>query len=95
MNAKQKHLGCKKKCEAKKNQRLKALISNKAKKSVNESATPISVRAKKFIPSHLFVTNFYFKGIQQITGCFPNQDWLCHPWPPFVYRGSGKKGGQG
>ena len=28
-----------KKCEAKKNQRLKALISNKAKKSVNESAT--------------------------------------------------------
>ena len=34
-NAKQKHLGCKKKCEAKKNQQLKALISNKAKKSVN------------------------------------------------------------
>ena len=28
-----------KKSEAKKNQRLKALISNKAKKSVNESAT--------------------------------------------------------
>ena len=28
-----------KKCEAKKNQRLKALISNKAKKSVNELAT--------------------------------------------------------
>ena len=28
-----------KKCEAKKNQRLKALISNKAKRSVNESAT--------------------------------------------------------
>ena len=28
-----------KKCKAKKNQRLKALISNKAKKSVNESAT--------------------------------------------------------
>ena len=28
-----------KKCEAKKNQQLKALISNKAKKSVNESAT--------------------------------------------------------
>ena len=27
-----------KKCEAKKNQRLKTLISNKAKKSVNESA---------------------------------------------------------
>ena len=66
---KQKHLGCKKKCEAKKNQRLKALIS---------------VRAKKFIPSHLFATNFYFKGTQQFTGCFPNQDWLCHPWPPFL-----------
>ena len=28
-----------KKCEAKENQQLKALISNKAKKSVNESAT--------------------------------------------------------
>ena len=28
-----------KKCEAKKNQQLKALVSNKAKKSVNESAT--------------------------------------------------------
>ena len=28
--------GVKKNCEAKKNQRLKALISNKAKKSVNE-----------------------------------------------------------
>ena len=37
--AKQKHLGCKKKCEAKKNQRLKALISHKAKKFVNESVT--------------------------------------------------------
>ena len=37
--AKQKHLGCKKMCEAKKNQRLKTLISNKAKKSLNESAT--------------------------------------------------------
>ena len=36
---KQKHLGCKKKCEANKNQHLKVLISNKAKKSVNESAT--------------------------------------------------------
>ena len=39
IHVKQKHLGCKKKCKAKKNQRLKALISNKAKKSVNESAT--------------------------------------------------------
>ena len=51
----------------------------------------ISVRAKKFIPSHLFVNNFYFKGTQQFTGCFLNHDWLCHPWPPFVYRGLGKK----
>ena len=58
-----------KKCEAKKNQRLKALIS---------------VRAKKFIPSQQFVINIYFKGTQQFTGCFPNHDWLCHPWPPFV-----------
>ena len=31
------------------NQQLKVLISNKAKKSVNESATLISVKAKKFI----------------------------------------------
>ena len=31
-----------------------------------------------------FVTNFYFKGTQQFTGCLPNHDWLCHPWPPFV-----------
>ena len=38
----------------------------------------ISVRAKKFISSHLFVTNFYFKGTQQFTGCFPNHDWLYH-----------------
>jgi len=36
--AKQKHLGCKK-VQGQKNQRLKALISNKAKKSVNEIAT--------------------------------------------------------
>ena len=43
----------------------------------------ISAKAKKFIPSQLFVTNFYFKGTQQFTGCFPNHDWLCHPWPPF------------
>ena len=43
----------------------------------------ISARAKKFIPSQLFVTNFYFKGTQQFRGCFPNHDWLCHPWPPF------------
>ena len=48
-----------KKYEAKKNQRLKALIS---------------ARAKKFIPSQQFVTNFYFKGTQQFTGCFPNHD---------------------
>ena len=51
------------------NQQLKALIS---------------VMAKKFIPSQLFVTNFYFKGTQQFTGRFPNHDWLCHPWPPFL-----------
>ena len=51
------------------NQQLKALIST---------------RAKKFIPSQLFVTNFYFKGTQQFTGCFPNHDWLCHSWPPFL-----------
>ena len=59
-----------KKSEAKKNQQLKALIS---------------ARAKKFIPSQLFVTSFYFKGTQQFTGCFPNFDWLCHPWPPFLH----------
>ena len=41
----------------------------------------ISARAKKFIPSQQFVTNFYFKGTQQFTGRFPNHDWLCHPWP--------------
>ena len=51
------------------NQQLKALIST---------------RAKKFIPSQLFVTNFYFKGTQQFTGCFPNHDWLCYPWQPFL-----------
>ena len=45
----------------------------------------ISARAKKFIPSQQFVTNFYFKGTQQFTGCFPNHDWLCHPWPPFLH----------
>ena len=44
----------------------------------------ISARAKKFIPSQQFVTNFNFKGTQQFTGCFPDHDWLCHPWPPFV-----------
>ena len=37
-NAKKNTWGVKK-CEAKKNQRLKTLILNKAKKSVNESAT--------------------------------------------------------
>ena len=52
------------------NQRPKALISARA-------------NTEKFIPSQPFVTNFYFKGIQQFTGCFPNHDWLCHPWPPF------------
>ena len=62
------------------NQQLKALIL---------------ARAKKFIPNQLFVTNFYFKGTQQFTGCFLNHDLLCHPWPPFVYRGSCKKGDQG
>ena len=51
----------------------------------------ISGRAKKFIPS----PNFYFKGTQQFTGFFPNHDRLCHPWPPFVYRGSGKKVAKG
>ena len=54
----------------------------------------ISARAKKFIPSQLFVINFYFKGTQQFTGCFPNHDWLCHPWPRgLLSRGSCKKGG--
>ena len=43
----------------------------------------ISVRAKKFISSQLFVTNFYFKGTQQFTGHFLNHDQLSHPWPPF------------
>ena len=36
----------------------------------------ISVRAKKFISSQLFITNFYFKGTLQFTGRFPNHDWL-------------------
>ena len=45
----------------------------------------ISVRANKFISSQLFIANFYFKGTQQFTGCFPNHDWLCHPWPPFLH----------
>ena len=40
------------------------------------------VRAKKFISSQLYITNFYFKGTQQFTGRFPHHDWLCHPWPP-------------
>ena len=61
-----------KKCEVKKNQRLKGLISNNAKKSVNESATYIkaliSTRAKKFIPSQLFVTNFHFKDTNNLQG---------------------------
>ena len=45
----------------------------------------ISARAKKFIPSQKFIINCYFKGTQQFTGCFPNHDWLCHPWPPFLH----------
>ena len=51
----------------------------------------ISARAKKFIASQLFAT----QSTQQFTGCFPNHDWLCHPLPPFVYRRSCKKDGQG
>ena len=43
----------------------------------------------------LFVTNFYFKGTQQFTGCFSSQDWLCHPWPPFVYSNHAKKMAKG
>ena len=35
--------------------------------------------------------NFYFKGTQKFTGCYPNNDWLCHPWLPlniiFSYKG--------
>ena len=38
------------------NQQLKALIST---------------RAKKFIPSQLFVTNFYFKAHNNLEGVFP------------------------
>ena len=41
----------------------------------------ISARAKKFIPSHKLL----LKGTQQFTGCFPNHDWLCHSWPPFLH----------
>ena len=44
----------------------------------------ISARVKKFIPSQLFVTNFYFKGTQQFTGCFPNHDWLLSPLATFL-----------
>ena len=51
------------------NQQLKALISARAK--------------KLWLPTQLFVTNFYFKDTPRFTGCFPNHDWLCHPWPPF------------
>ena len=47
----------------------------------------ILARAKKFIPSQQFVINFYFKGTQHFTGCIPNHDWLCHPWPPFLWLG--------
>ena len=52
---------------------------------------PSTARAKKFMPSQLFVTNFYFKGTQQFTGCFPNHDWLCHPWPPFLHDSLNKR----
>ena len=56
----------------------------------------ISGRAKKFIPiASYLLANLYFKGTQQFTGCFPNHDCLCHPWPPFVYKGSCKKGDKG
>ena len=61
------------------NQPPKALISG------------LSARAKKFVPSQLFVTNFHFKSTQKFTGCFPNHDWLCHPWPPFVVVGDHAK----
>ena len=52
------------------NQRLEALISDKA---------------KKLISYKLFIKIFYFKGthVQQSSGCFPNHDWFCHPWPPY------------
>ena len=52
----------------------------------------ISARAKKFISSQLFVTNFYFKGTQQFTGRFPIMIGfvtLGH----LLFRGSCKKGG--
>ena len=68
-----------KKCEAKKNQRPKALIS---------------VRAKKFIPSQQFITNFYFKARSNLQGVFPTMIGfvtLGH----LLFRGSCKKGGQG
>ena len=39
----------------------------------------ISARAKKFIASQLFVTNFYFKGTKQFTvGVFPSFVTLGH-----------------
>ena len=44
-----------------------ATKSSDIKKSMNESATLISARAKKFIPCQPFVTNFYFKSTQQFT----------------------------
>ena len=34
-------------------------------------------------------------GTQQITGYYPNHDWPCHPWPPFVYRRPWKKVAKG
>ena len=55
----------------------------------------ISAGTKKFISSQLFNTNFYFKGTQQFTRCFPNHDWLCHLLLPFVYRDHVKKVAKG
>ena len=54
----------------------------------------ISARAKKFIPSQLFVTNFYFKGTQQFTGYFPNHDWLS-PLATFYLGDHAKKVAKG
>ena len=54
-----------KKHKAKKNQRLKALISTKAKKYQQLTAL-ISDKAKKCWQP--FIKNFYFKGTRQFTG---------------------------
>ena len=55
----------------------------------------ISARAKKFIPSQLFVANFYFKDTQQFTGCYPNHDWFCYLSQLFLHDPPLTKGGQG